>query len=30
VRPYEDLSDGRRIGQEISSNVARVLKLGDE
>ena len=30
VRPYEDLSDGRRIGQEISANVARVLKLGDE
>ena len=28
VRPYEDLSDGRRIGQEISANVARVLKLG--
>jgi DNA-binding winged helix-turn-helix (wHTH) protein/TolB-like protein len=28
VRPYGDLSDGRRIGQEISANVARVLKLG--
>jgi len=28
VRPYEDLSDGQRIGQEISANVARVLKLG--
>jgi DNA-binding winged helix-turn-helix (wHTH) protein/TolB-like protein len=28
VKPYEDLSDGRRIGQEISANVARVLKLG--
>jgi DNA-binding winged helix-turn-helix (wHTH) protein/TolB-like protein len=27
VRPYEDLSDGRRIGQEISRNVARVLNL---
>ena len=30
VQPYADLSDGRRIGQEISANVARVLKLGDE
>ena len=29
VRPYKDLSDGQRIGQEISANVARVLKLGD-
>jgi DNA-binding winged helix-turn-helix (wHTH) protein/TolB-like protein len=28
VRPYADLSDGERIGQEISANVARVLKLG--
>lgn len=28
VRPYADLSDGQRIGQEISANVARVLKLG--
>jgi DNA-binding winged helix-turn-helix (wHTH) protein/TolB-like protein len=27
VRPYEDLSDGRRIGQEISRHVARVLEL---
>ncbi len=27
VRPYEDLSDGRRIGQEISRQVARVLEL---
>jgi len=27
VRPYEDLSDGRRIGQEISHHVARVLDL---
>ena len=30
VRPYADLSDGRRIGQEISANVAGVLKLGDK
>ena len=28
VRPYGDLSDGQRVGQEISANVARVLKLG--
>ena len=28
VRPYADLSDGERIGREISANVARVLKLG--
>jgi DNA-binding winged helix-turn-helix (wHTH) protein/TolB-like protein len=28
VRPYEDLTDGRRVGQEISRHVARVLKLG--
>ena len=27
VRPYEDLSDGRSIGQEISREVARVLEL---
>jgi DNA-binding winged helix-turn-helix (wHTH) protein/TolB-like protein len=27
VRPYEDLSDGRRIGKEISGHVARVLEL---
>ena len=27
VRPYEDLSDGRRVGQEISRHVARVLQL---
>jgi DNA-binding winged helix-turn-helix (wHTH) protein/TolB-like protein len=27
VRPYEDLSDGRRLGREISRNVARVLQL---
>lgn len=28
VQPYADLSDGERIGQEISANVTRVLKLG--
>ena len=28
VRSYEDLSEGPRIGQEISRNVARVLELG--
>ncbi|HEY6615506.1 MAG TPA: winged helix-turn-helix domain-containing protein [Vicinamibacterales bacterium] len=27
VRPYDDLSDGRRLGREISENVARVLQL---
>ena len=27
VRSYEDLSDGQRIGQEISQHVARALKL---
>ena len=27
VRPYHDLSDGQRLGREISDNVARVLKL---
>jgi len=27
VRPYEDLSDGRRLGREIGENVARVLQL---
>jgi DNA-binding winged helix-turn-helix (wHTH) protein/TolB-like protein len=27
VQPYEDLSDGRRLGREISQNVARVLRL---
>jgi TolB-like protein len=27
VRPYDDLSDGRRLGREISNNVARVLKI---
>jgi DNA-binding winged helix-turn-helix (wHTH) protein/TolB-like protein len=27
VRPYDDLSDGRRLGREISENVARVLHL---
>jgi DNA-binding winged helix-turn-helix (wHTH) protein/TolB-like protein len=27
VRPYHDLSDGHRLGREISNNVARVLKL---
>ena len=28
VRSYDDLSDGQRIGEEISRNVARELKLG--
>ena len=27
VRPYDDLADRRRIGEEISRNVARVLRL---
>jgi len=27
VRPYDNLSDGRRLGREISENVARVLQL---
>ncbi|MGH9239993.1 MAG: winged helix-turn-helix domain-containing protein [Vicinamibacterales bacterium] len=27
VRPYDDLSDGRRLGREIGDNVVRVLKL---
>ena len=27
VRPYDDLSDSRRVGQEISRHVARVLQL---
>ncbi len=27
VRPYEDLTDGRRLGREISRNVARILQL---
>jgi TolB-like protein len=27
VRPYDDLSDGHRLGREISENVARVLQL---
>jgi DNA-binding winged helix-turn-helix (wHTH) protein len=27
VRPYDDLSDARRVGQEISRHVARVLEL---
>jgi len=27
VRPYHDLSDGQRLGRDISDNVARVLKL---
>jgi hypothetical protein len=27
VRSYDDLADGRRIGEEISRQVARVLKL---
>ncbi len=27
VQPYEDLTDGRRLGREISRNVARVLQL---
>jgi DNA-binding winged helix-turn-helix (wHTH) protein/TolB-like protein len=27
VRPYVDLTDGRRLGREISQNVARVLQL---
>jgi DNA-binding winged helix-turn-helix (wHTH) protein/TolB-like protein len=27
VQPYEDLSDARRLGKEISGNVARVLRL---
>lgn len=27
VRPYEDLSDSRRIGEEISRHVVRVLEL---
>jgi len=30
VRPYEDLTDGRRVGREISHHVARVLKLAAE
>jgi DNA-binding winged helix-turn-helix (wHTH) protein/TolB-like protein len=30
VRPYDDLSDGRRLGREISENVARVLQLRGE
>ncbi len=28
VKPYDDLSKGRRIGLEISANVARELGLG--
>ena len=28
VNPYDDLSEGRRIGLEISANVARELGLG--
>jgi TolB-like protein len=27
VRPYDDLTDGRRVGREISQDVARVLEL---
>jgi DNA-binding winged helix-turn-helix (wHTH) protein/TolB-like protein len=27
VRPYQDLTDGRRLGREISRHVARVLQL---
>jgi DNA-binding winged helix-turn-helix (wHTH) protein/TolB-like protein len=27
VRPYDDLADGRRIGEQISRNVTRVLQL---
>jgi hypothetical protein len=27
VRLYDDLADRRRIGEEISGNVARVLRL---
>ena len=29
VRPYENLADGRRVGREISRQVARVLQLTD-
>jgi DNA-binding winged helix-turn-helix (wHTH) protein/TolB-like protein len=28
VRPYEELEDGRRVAEDITRNVARVLKLG--